>query len=74
VAARAVLESVESEVANKKRQYKLDDAQSSGALLGVESFKKEIDSYDANSMEGKHAMKQGKASARMKMKVSAKNI
>jgi Ca-activated chloride channel homolog len=74
VQAQAVLESVESEVANKKRQYKLDDAQASGALLGVGSFKDEIASYDASSMEGKHAMKQGKASARMKMKVSAKNL
>ncbi len=73
-AARAVLESVESEVANKKRQYKLDNVQVSGALMGVGSFKDEIVSYDANSMEGKHAMKQGKASARMKMKVSAKNM
>ncbi|MDZ4697639.1 MAG: VWA domain-containing protein [Deltaproteobacteria bacterium] len=73
-AARAVLESVESEVANKKRQYKLDDVQASGALMGVGSFKDEINSYDASSSEGKHAMKQSKASARMKMKVSAKNM
>jgi len=74
VQAKAVLDMVESEVANKKREYQLNDAQASGALMGVGVFKNDIASYDASSVEGKHAMKQGKASARMKFKVSAKDL